>query len=126
MNPPIILAQVLGIIFTVSGLSLFINKKVVNSVVEGITQNQGLLWLYGFVVLAMGAVIIGLNNFWTSGLRLLITVIGWLAVLKGVFILILPNSAVSFYRKLNTGSLPLVGGVVAFILGLLLLYKGFM
>jgi protein-S-isoprenylcysteine O-methyltransferase Ste14 len=74
----------------------------------------------------MGAVLIVMNNIWTSGLSLLITILGWLTLIKGAFLLLFPNLALSLYRKFNKDSVLMAGGIVAFILGLVLLYLGFM
>ena len=126
MNIPIVLSQVLGIIFAVMGLSVLINKKSVVALIEESAANQGFLWLSGLIALIIGAVLVGINNSWTSGLKLFLTVIGWLAVIKGLFILLFPKTAISLYRKLNNSGVLTTGGLIAFILGLVLLYKGFM
>jgi hypothetical protein len=126
MNISIVLAQVLGIMFAVLGISMFSNKKIMATVVNEMTTNRALLWLGGVGALAMGAILIALNNVWSSGLPLLITVIGWLALLKGLSILFFPNSIVSYYKKMNKGDTFVGGGVFVLILGLILLYSGFM
>jgi len=126
MNSTVILAQILGILFAVLGISVVINKKNLARAIEEIIQNQGFLWFFGFIMLTMGAVLIALNNAWGPGLvRLFITIVGWLSLLKGAFILIFPSSTVSLYRKVNKGGILLLGGLIVFVIGLLLLYKGF-
>jgi uncharacterized membrane protein len=126
MNITHVLAQMLGIIFLIVGLSAVVNKKLVTMVVEEITRNQGLWWISGFITLMMGAVLVVLNNVWSSGLQLFITIISWLALIKGTFILVFPNSSVSFYRKLGRGNAFLFSGIIGIIVGLILLYKGLM
>jgi len=125
MNISIIIAQVLGITFTVLGLSLFTNKKASAALLEEAVKNKTLLWVFGFISLTMGAVMISLNNFWTSGLPLFITILGWLTLLKGVGILVFPNSSDSFYRKVKKENTMVFAGLVVFIIGLILLYNGF-
>ena len=124
MNP-VITSQILGIVLTVSGLSLLFNKKGVTSLVEDLTRNQGLLWLLGFFALVMGAVLVGLNKVWSSGVQLLVTIIGWLTLIKGAFILLFPNTAVSLSKKWNNAGLFAFSGLGALVLGLILLYVGF-
>lgn len=120
-----VLAQVLGILFTVVGVSMAVNKKTVVSALQEITRDPGVLWLWGFLALLMGAVFIALNNMWTGGLPLFVTIIGWLAFVKGVFILFFPRTAIALYRKCAGESLLMLCGLVAFVLGLILLYQGF-
>ena len=95
MNVTLVLAQALGIIFVVMGISMLGNKKYLVNAVQDIMRSPGLLWLCGFVALAMGAVLVALGNLWGSGSQLLIAILGWIAVLKGVFILIFPGFTVS-------------------------------
>jgi len=125
MNVSVAITQVLGIIFAVMGLSVVIDRKEVSTALERVTQDRGFLWLWSFLILTMGAVIVVMNNVWTSGLPLLVTILGWLTIIKGAFLLLLPGPAISLYRKCNTNGVLIFGGIVAFILGLVLLYLGF-
>jgi hypothetical protein len=120
MDISIVLAQIFGIVFIGLGLSMIFNKKWTAVAVEEMTKNQGVLWLAGLITLTMGAVVVVLNNLWTSGLPLFVTILGWLMLFKGVFIMIFPNSTVSYYKKMNKGNIFVWGGVIVFILGLIL------
>ncbi len=122
MDISIAIAQVLGIFFVLVGLSMVAQSKATAAAIEASVENKGTLWLWGFIALLVGAVIIVLNNAWASGLQLLVTVIGWIALLKGIFILFFPGAAVSLYRKFNMSGMLVFCGVVAFVLGLVLIY----
>lgn len=126
MNTSIVIAQVSGICFAVMGLSMLFNKKWTAGAVEKMTENQGVLWLAGLIALMMGTVMVVFNNEWTSGLPLFITILGWLALIKGAVILIFPNATVSYYKKMNTGNIFTWGGLVVLIIAVILLYYGFM
>jgi hypothetical protein len=121
MNVTAVLAQILGIMFVVLGLSMLFQKKYTLLVVEELVQSKSFMWMGGFIALTMGAVIVALNNVWSSGLPLLITIIGWASLIKGTFLLLFPNLTISYYRKVNRGSVFIWGGLVVFILGLILL-----
>jgi len=122
MDISIVLAQILGIIFIVLGLSMFFNKKNTTVAIEEILSSRGLMWIGGFMALVMGTIMIEFNNVWNSGLPLLITILGWLALIKGVFILVFPDFSISFYKKMNRGNLFVWAGVFVFLLGLILLW----
>ena len=126
MNISVAITQVLGIIFTVMGLSVVFDRRAVSSALQKVAEDRGFLWLWSFLILTMGAVIVVMNNVWTSGLPLLITILGWLTVIKGAFLLLLPGPAIALYRKCNKESVLIIGGIAAFILGLVLLYVGFL
>ena len=116
------IAQILGIFFLVAGISMVANRKATGAAIEASVQNKGTLWLWGIFALLIGAIVVVFNNVWTSGLPLLVTLIGWIALLKGVLILILPDAAGSLYKKFATNSMLVLAGIVAVILGLVLLY----
>lgn len=126
MDISIFFAQVLGIVLLVSGISLVANKKMSAEAIEEMLRNKGILWMAGFTGVVIGSVFVVLNNIWSSSLPLLITIIGWLILLKGTFILVFPNAAVALYRKCNKGNMLLWGGLIAIIIGLILLDLGFM
>lgn len=47
----------------------------------------------------MGMVIVALYNVWRADWRVLVTVLGWLTVIKGAVIMLLPSSMMLFYRR---------------------------
>lgn len=117
-----VIAQILGIFFAVVGIAMVVNSKSVVGAIEESVSHKGVVFLWGLLALFMGAVIVSVNNTWTSGLPLLITILGWLALIKGVFILLAPAAAVALYRKFSKGGMVVFCGVVAFVLGLVLFY----
>jgi uncharacterized membrane protein HdeD (DUF308 family) len=121
-NISVVIAQALGIFLIVGGIAMVVNTKETATAIEESVQNKGVLWTWGFLSLLIGAVIVVLNNVWTTGLPLFVTILGWLALIKGVFIVIFPGVAASFYRKLNKSSILALCGIVVFVIGLVLLY----
>ena len=122
INISSVIAEVLGIFFVVMGASMAVNGKETAAVLEEAAQNKGYLWMWGFLALVTGAVMVSLNNMWTSGLPLAITILGWLALIKGAFVLIFPSATASLYRKFGKSSMIVAAGVVALIVGFILLY----
>lgn len=118
----IAIAQVLGIFFVIAGISIVANGKATAAAVEESAQNKGILFMWGILALLVGAVIVVFNNVWISGLTLLVTILGWLALIKGTFILLLPGVAASLYKKCGKSNVLVVAGVVMVVLGLVLLY----
>ncbi len=118
----LVLAQILGIVFVVLGLSMFFQKKNTVLAMEELFHSRSLMWIGGTVALMIGVTVVVLNNDSTYGLSLLVAIIGWLAIIKGLFILLFPSKAAPFYRKFNTEGVFVLVGVVVFILGLALIY----
>ena len=116
------IAEALGIFFVVMGAAMVVNGKETAAVIEEAGQNKGFLWMWGLIALMVGAVIVSFNNLWTSGLPLVITILGWLALIKGAFILIFPGATASLYRKVGHSGLIVFAGIVALVIGFALLY----
>ena len=72
--------------------------------------------MWGFFTLVFSAALIALGN-----RSFLITLLGWLGLIKGTYILIFPNSTISIYKKFNKDGILVFGGILAIILGLLFL-----
>ena len=117
-----VIAEALGIFFVVMGAAMVVNGKETAAIVEEAAQNKSYLWMWGFLALATGVVMVSLNNVWTSGLPLIITILGWLALVKGAFILIFPGVIARLYRKVGHSGLIVFVGVVALVVGFALLY----
>lgn len=122
MDYSVLIAQALGIFFAVMGIAMVVNSKATTAAIEESVAHKGIIFLWGLLALLTGAVVVALNNTWTSGLPLLITILGWLALLKGIFILLAPGAATSLYKKFAKSGMVVFCGVIAFVLGLVLLY----
>lgn len=107
----------------VTGIALF-NKAYFTAVMADLADSKGLLWLTGFVTFVMGMAIVALNNVWTADWRVLVTLLGWLAVIKGAVIMLVPSSMMLLYRRLWSDRLLSFSGVYALALGGLLLALG--
>jgi cytochrome bd-type quinol oxidase subunit 2 len=116
------LAILAGSAFLVVGLSLFINPYV-NTAMNDLVNNQGLLWVTGLVTFVMGTVMLALYNTWSKGWRVLVTIIGWLAAIKGAVLMLFPQVMTLYASFLSDTTLTL-SGIYAIVLGGLFLFLG--
>ena len=89
MSTVTILAEILGAVFVLVGISV-LNKKYFSSVMNDLKNSKGLTWTVGVITFVAGAVTVGLYNVWSSDWQVAITIIGWLMVIKGAFITLFP------------------------------------
>ena len=116
------LAILAGSAFLVVGLSLFINPYV-STVMSDLVNNQGLLWVTGLVTFVMGTVMLALYNTWSKSWRVLVTIIGWLALIKGAVLMLFPQVMTLYVNFLSNTTLTL-SGIYAIVLGGLFLFLG--
>ena len=81
------------------------------------------MFVEGFLSLSFGAVIVAFHNIW-SGLPVVLTLLGWGQVLKGLVRFVAPQLSLRLYQRLTPERAWLfrVAGVVALALGCLFAY----
>ena len=123
MNIANTLAVLMGSALVIVGITLF-NKSYFNAVMTDLANNKGLLWVTGFITFVTGTVIVALYNVWSADWRVLVTLLGWLTVIKGAVIMLFPSSMTLFYRRFLSNHLLTYSGIYALLLGGLLLFLG--
>jgi uncharacterized protein YjeT (DUF2065 family) len=104
----------------------FFNKRNFNAVMNDLTKNRGLSWITGFMTFIMGAVVIALYNTWTWDWRVIVTLLGWVTVIKGAVIMVFPRSMAQIYERVMSDRMLMFSGIYALTLGALLLGLGLM
>ena len=74
----------------------------------------------------LGLIIIRMYNVWEFNVWLLVTLIGWIAFIKGAFYMLMPEVVIkSSLAMKNNLALMYVGGVVALVMGAVLGYHAY-
>jgi hypothetical protein len=97
-----------------------------SSVLKEFIANRALIFLTGVLALLAGVAIINVHNVWEPDWRVIITVLGWLLVLRGIMLLVFPLTVQVFGDRVATSQ----GGVTAgaaltFVLGAILCIMGY-
>jgi len=89
-------------------------------------QDESVRFLYLYVVLVIGAVSVSVFNQWTLNQAGLITLLGWGALLKGAFGILLPDLSNKLIQKISLNPMVIyLSGVIMLVIGCDLLYFGF-
>jgi len=78
----IFLARFLGSFFVIFGL-LFIITKQLGKTIE-MTDDKSFVISTGYITLLMGLVTVILHNVWVADWRVVITLLGWFTLIKGI------------------------------------------
>ena len=126
MDAALVLARFWGIILVVLCVSMLVNAKFYVRLVKGF-QNESVRFLYFYLVLVIGAVNVSFFfNEWAWNLRGLITLLGWGALLKGSFGILLPDFSNKIIQRNNLSPVMIyLTGVIMLIIGVYLLFCGF-
>ena len=122
-----ILAQVIGLFTVITTLAMLLQRRMTEEVISSLIANRALLYVVGLIATLCGLLIVLSHNVWKGGaLPIVVTLLGWLILLRGILFLVLPRETIQYvYRNLNfRRNYPIIAAV-GLGLGLLLTYAGF-
>lgn len=126
MDISIFLAKVMGLYFIIISLSLLIIKNRMKSIISGIFRNSSLQFVMGFIILIIGLLLVISHNIWTNSWQVLITIIAWLTLIKGILNLSFPKIIEKMTTPfLKSKILPYVSIMLNFLVGVFLCYHAF-
>lgn len=118
--------QWLGITFFAMGVGMLTNPKFINDIVKDFEGSTTNVFYGGLACLAIGFPLVTFHNVWNWNTSLIITLIGWLALVKGLMLVMFPAFTMRMYKgvlvKENKSYISY--GVLAF--GIILLYLGYL
>ena len=120
------IAQIIGLLFSIDAVGVLINTAIYRRMVEEFTESPALRYLGGILALFFGLFILNFNNAWTADWTVIITIIGWLSVVKGVLLIVFPKVYLNFSNWMRMGDAMMrYMGIIYLLLGLFLTFKGF-
>lgn len=125
MELAILVARIAAVLFLVIGIAGLIDKKYYEKVVKEVFKNAGTALTLGTLTLIVGMLIVSYHNVW-SGWSVIVTLIGWIGLAKGVTIVLFPKHLEKTSLQILGGSLKSVIPYVTCVLGLLMGYFGFL
>jgi hypothetical protein len=126
MENAVAIAQVLGPLYFVAAIAIFTKPEALDKMVDEIEENPAQCFLWGFLTLAFGLIILALYDAWVADWTVLITIFGWLGVLKGVILMLSPGIAIGLSRIfVSTPARMKVWAIGPLALGVFLCVKGF-
>lgn len=124
METSIFLAQILAVFYVTASLGCLLNPDYCRKLYQEFAENAGLLYLGGLVALAAGFSMIHFHNIWVKNWTVIITIFGWLAMIKGITLIIFPKPMIRLTRYLMNKGIEKAYWITL-ALGLILGYFGF-
>ena len=127
MDTSIFIARLLGPPILLAGLSLIAHPSFYRRVAESVRNAPGLLYMIGMLRLLAGLAIVLVHNVWVANWRVLITLLGWVAIVRGTLILAAPEEMLAWTRgMLERDALFPLAAAVAIVLGGALCFFGYL
>ncbi|MBN2224707.1 MAG: hypothetical protein JW765_08560 [Deltaproteobacteria bacterium] len=116
----------IGLAYTAMGLGALLSKGLYKRLLDDFVDSPALLFLTGILTLVLGFVLVVSHNVWVMGWTVIITIFGWLALVKGFMILAFPGFYGYIGSKLKmSGAFMRVYPVIVLLIGVFLLLLGF-
>lgn len=126
MNISIFLSKSLGIYLIFISIAYFINEKKFRPLIINMMNDPALLLVTGFIPLIIGILLIVSHNIWVEDWRVIITIVGWMAFLKGVNIILFPEFLINFSKKWIQHKVAYhTTFIFTFLMGSILMYYGY-
>jgi hypothetical protein len=116
-----ILARIIGPVMIIPAIGIFLNFNAYQGMIGEFSKSPSLCYLGGFMALLMGLIILQFHNRWEAGWSVVITILGWIALIKGVALIIFPGS--SWYVTSPTTLIISLG--ISCAVGIFLTIKGY-
>lgn len=118
-------ARVLGPFLFVLGATVVARASEMRTLLSDFESNALWMWVTGAFVLLIGLVIVALHQSWRGAPAIIVSVVGWLIVLRGLFLLTFPAAFMSAAKAtIGMGPLWIAVSIVLAVAGLYLSYVG--
>lgn len=123
----IFLSRLLGLFFVLLAIALFLQQQNTIDTVGMLLRDPPLMMVIGMIALAVGLAIVLAHNVWSGGvLPVVITLLGWLFLIRGIVLLALPPTEVTaLFDFFRFSRLAPVYELITLIIGAYLTYAGF-
>ena len=122
----VFLARLFGPYCIIMAAAMLPQPEAFVTIVHAFVADAPLVLIAGVFTLFGGLAIVLLHNYWSGGaLPVIITLLGWLTLIKAVVLLVLPSTRlVALYGGVSPTHI-LISGVLTLLLGIYLTVAGF-
>src|SRR5262249_18009083 len=118
--------KLIGPILLISGIAMLINRKSFDALANEILRSDLLIFVFGAIDLGLGLALVLTHNLWVGDWRIIITLLGWLMIVRGAARMLIPEQVKEFGKKLVKNQNAMTGSfAVVLVLGLVLSFFGY-
>jgi len=127
MELSLFLAKVMGCYFLIAGLAYLTQRRIFAEVAREISGHFYLIYVFSFFVMILGLLLVFSHNLWVADWRVLITIISWVTLLKGLYwIFFSAHAKKSLIWWQNHKAFYNFTGILVLLMGAFLVYHGFL
>ncbi len=126
MEISVFLAKLIGTYMVIVAVGFLVNRNIYQRLIDDFFKSPALTYMGAALAIITGLLIVLMHNVWVIGWPVIITVFGWLGLIKGILLIIFPGLVVKLthvYQKMP--GLLTANLIVFLLLGMALVFKGY-
>ena len=124
------IARLMGPVMLIIGIGMaagmLMEGETYSSLLKEFIASRALIFITGILALTAGLAIVNAHNLWVRDWRVMVTILGWLLVLRGVMLLVFPAAVQTLGDRIVASQSGIVAGAaITFVLGAILSIMGY-
>lgn len=91
METSILIARILAVVYLSVGLGVLFNPTYYKEAFQKFIHSATYRFLGGWIAVLLGVVMVQYHNLWVNDWRVIITIVAWIALIKGVLLIVMPR-----------------------------------
>lgn len=126
MTASIFIARLLGPVFLLLGIAMLVKPVRFRAIIEDFLDSPAMIYLAAFFGLIGGIALVLTHNLWVADWRVILTLIGWITIVRALVTIFAPEFLVNAASRLSTNRPWLLAiEAVNIALGLVITYFGY-
>jgi hypothetical protein len=123
----VFLARLFGLSITIVSIWMLVDEPASRAIIQAFVLDRVAVFMLSLICISAGLAIVPGRQIWSRGIApVLVTLVGWIFLIRGVVLLSLPHNLLGSLADASIGPVWLyLAGVVALGLGVILTYAGF-
>lgn len=111
------IAQGFALYFLTTGVAIIFNRRVFQLSIQDLMNSPGCAYLSALLTLILGIFLVMMHNIWVEDWPVLITILVWVTLIKGIWRVVYPQIDEVFMSWMESDKLYTFAGIYALLLG---------
>jgi uncharacterized protein YjeT (DUF2065 family) len=122
MESSLMLTQLIALYLVIGSIGILINAKRIEGWIKTAKVDMH-LFISGAFALIVGLLLVLHHNIWVADWPIVITILGWGALIKGIMLMWYPETFLKMARTWKSASMLRIGGTIMLIVGALMYFS---
>mgnify|MGYP000176752315 CR=1 FL=1 len=126
MEISVFLAKLIGTYMVIVAVGFLVNRNIYQRLIDDFSKSPALTYMGAVLAIITGLLIVMVHNVWVISWPVIITIFGWLGLIKGILLVVFPDSVIRLaYIYQRRPGLLTANLIIFLLLGIVLVFKGY-